>query len=221
MVTSPRRGETGSVKGETKSANFWQGKVACTTRVRKTEVRTTPVRSQQCECQQCEGVNSANETRVRMPTVRMPAVRMRQQCERRFSEPCKTVPSVETTRSRFFDKRFASFFTHLSHTRYRRLASEIPLELSTLVAVDRLTSFDSVRRRCTKALRKQQQCEESNLQRRNGQVRTLGKSPFRLLSTGPCLHCVTVHCLASSQRSVTSPRKDTTSFPLTKTDRAV
>ena len=27
MVTSPRKGETGSVKGETKSANFWQGKV--------------------------------------------------------------------------------------------------------------------------------------------------------------------------------------------------
>ena len=35
-------------------------------------------------------------------------------------------------------------------------------------------------------------------------------SPFRLLSTGPCLHCVTVHCLASSQRSVTSPRKGMT-----------
>ena len=30
-----------------------------------------------------------------------------------------------------------------------------------------------------------------------------------------------MHCLASSQRSVTSPRKDTTSFQSTKTDRAV
>ena len=35
----------------------------------------------------------------------------------------------------------------------RRLASEIPL--STLVAVDRLTSFSSIRKRCMKALRKQ------------------------------------------------------------------
>ena len=42
--------------------------------------------------------------------------------------------------------------------------------------------------------------------------------PFRHLSTGPgpCLHCVTVHCLASGQKSVTSPRKSTASFPSTK-----
>ena len=43
--------------------------------------------------------------------------------------------------------------TRLSHTRDRRLASEIPL--STFVAVDGLTSFGCARRRCSKALRKQ------------------------------------------------------------------
>ena len=68
---------------------------------------------------------------------------------------------------------------------------------------------------------KTNQWEESNPQRRNGPVRTLDGHHFRLLSTGPCLHCVTVHCLASSQRSLTSPRKGTTSFPSTKTERAV
>ena len=52
-----------------------------------------------------------------------------------------------------FSTSILSFFTLLSRTRDRRLASEIPL--STLVAVDRLTSFGSVRRRCTKAPRKQ------------------------------------------------------------------
>ena len=67
------------------------------TRVRKTTVRTTPVRSQQCECQQCERVNSANANSANATAVRMPVVRMRQQCERRFSELCKTVSSVETT----------------------------------------------------------------------------------------------------------------------------
>ena len=71
--------------------------VGIPTRVRKTTVRTTPVRSQQCECQQCERVNSANANSANATAVRMPAVRMRQQCERRFSELCKTVPSVETT----------------------------------------------------------------------------------------------------------------------------
>ena len=45
--------------------------------------------------------------------------------------------------------------------------------------------------------------------------------PFHLLSTGRCIHCVPVHCLVSSQRSMTSPRKGTTSFPSTKTERAV
>ena len=65
------------------------------------------------------------------------------------------------------------------------------------------------------------QREESNPQRRNGRVRTLGGHHFRLLSTGPCLYCVTMHCLASSQRSLTSPRKGTTWFPSTKTERAV
>ena len=78
------------------------------------------------------------------------------------------LPSVETNLiwifstsvlsffTRLSDTRAASvlsFFTHLSDTRDRRLASEIPL--STLVAVDRLTSVGSVRRRCTKTLRKQ------------------------------------------------------------------
>ena len=80
------------------------------TRVRKTTVRTTPVRSQQCECQQCERVNSANAN-----SANATAVRMRQQCERRFSEPCKTVPSVETTRSGFFDKRFVLLYPSFTH----------------------------------------------------------------------------------------------------------
>ena len=52
-----------------------------------------------------------------------------------------------------FSTGILSFFTLLSRTRDRRLGSEIPFP--TLVAVDRLTSFGSVRRRCTKALRKQ------------------------------------------------------------------
>ena len=64
------------------------------TRVRKTPVRTTPVRSQQCECQQCERVNSANANSANATAVRMSAVRMRQQCERRFSELCKTYRSL-------------------------------------------------------------------------------------------------------------------------------
>ena len=61
---------------------------------RKTTVRTTPVRSQQCECQQCERVNSANANSANATAVRMSAVRMRQQCERRFSELCKTYRSL-------------------------------------------------------------------------------------------------------------------------------
>ena len=67
------------------------------------------------------------------------------------------------------------------------------------------------------------QWEESKPQRRNWRVRTLSGHHFRLLSTGPCLHvhCCTVHCLASSQRSLTSPWKGTTSFPSTRTERAV
>ena len=99
--------------------------------------------------------------------------------------------------------------------RNRRLASEIPL--STLVAVDRLTSFGSVWRRCTKALRKQpMRGIESSGSKRTSLRKPWAAPPFRHLSTGPCLHCVTVHCLASSQRSVTSPQKGTASFPSTK-----
>ena len=75
------------------------------TRVRKTTVRTTPVRSQQCECQQCERVNSANANSANATAVRMSAVRMRQQCERRFSELCKTYWSL----SFFFCKNFCYF----------------------------------------------------------------------------------------------------------------
>ena len=97
----------------------------------------------------------------------------------------------------------------------RRLASEIPL--STLVAVDRLTSFGSVWRRCTKAPRKQpMRGMESSGSKRTSLREPWAAPPFRHLSTGPCLHCVTVHCLATSQRSVTSPRKGTASFPSTK-----
>ena len=59
----------------------------------------------------------------------------------------------ETNSIWIFSTGILSFFTLLSRTRDRRLGFEIPL--STLVAVDRLTSFDSVRRRCTKPLRKQ------------------------------------------------------------------
>ena len=87
------------------------------TRVRKTTVRTTPVRSQQCECQQCERVNSANANSANATAVRMPAVRMRQQCERRFSELCKTVPSVETTWSRFSTSFFVLLYPSFTHKR--------------------------------------------------------------------------------------------------------
>ena len=125
----------------------------------------------------------------------------------------------ETNSIWIFSTSILSFFTLLSRTRDRRLASEIPL--STLVAVDLLTSFGSVRRRCTKAPRKQPMSGiESSASKRTS------KNPgrhhhFRLLSTGPCLQCVIVHCLASSQRSSTSPRKGTTSLSSTKTERAV
>ena len=99
--------------------------------------------------------------------------------------------------------------------RNRRLESEIPL--STLVAVDRLTSFGSVWRRCTKAPRTQpMRGIESSGSKRTSLREPWAAPPFRHLSTGPCLHCITVHCLASSQRSVTSPRKGTASFPSTK-----
>ena len=119
--------------------------------------------------------NSANDTSAKptVPnansakgsTVRMPTVRMRQRCE---CQQCECDSSAKDDSPNCakpfpqlrqldldFRQAFLSFFTHLLHTRDRRLASEIPLKLSTLVAVDRLTSFDSVRRRCTKALRKQ------------------------------------------------------------------
>ena len=184
---------------------------------------------QQCERHQCEA-NSANANSAKGSTVRMPTVRMRQRCECQQCEcdssakdDCpncaKPFPQLRQL-DLDFRQAFLSFFTHLLHTRDRRLASEIPLKLSTLVAVDRLTSFDSVRRRCTKALRKQpvRRIEFSASKRTSLNP---GQHRLRLLSTGPCLRCVTVHCLASSQRSVTSPRKDTTSFQSTKTDRAV
>ena len=119
---------------------------------------------------------------------------------------------LRQTRSGFFQQAFYPQLLYLSFTHDRRLAPEIPL--SNLVAVDRLTSFGSVLRRCSKALqlRKQpMQGIESSVSRR--------APPFRLLSTGPCLHCIIVRCLASSQRSVTSPRKGTTSFPSTKTEQ--
>ena len=73
--------------------------------------------------------------------------------------------ALETNSIWNFSTSLLSFFTRLSHTRDRRLASKIPL--STLVAVDWLSSFGSVRRRCSKALRKQPM-EESKPQRRNG-----------------------------------------------------
>ena len=129
---------------------------------------------------------------------------------------------LRQTRSEFFGQAFCPSLPvwRLSHTRNRRLASEIPL--STLVAVVWLTSFGSVWRRCTKALRKQpMRGIESSGSKRTSQREPWAAPPFRLLSTGPCLHCVTVHCLASSQRPVTSPRKGTTSFPSTETEGAV
>ena len=128
---------------------------------------------------------------------------------------------LRQTLSGFFWQAFCPSLpvSRLSHTRNRRFASEIPL--STLVAVDRLTSFRSVRRRYAKALRKQpMRGIKSSGSKRTSLREPLAAPPFRLLSTGPCLHCVTVHCLASSQISVTS-RKGTTSFPSTETERAV
>ena len=66
---------------------------------------------------------------------------------------CQIQLPSETNSIWIFSTKILSFFTLLSLTRDRRLGSEIPL--STLAAVDRLTSFGSVRRRCTKVLRKQ------------------------------------------------------------------
>ena len=111
----------------------------------KPTVRMPTVRKgQQCECQQCECDSGANASSANATAVRKTILRTVQNRALSWDNLIK-----------IFDKRFLSFFTHLLHTRDRRLASEIPLKLSTLVAVDRLTSFDSVRRRCTKALRKQ------------------------------------------------------------------
>ena len=121
---------------------------------------------------------------------------------------------LRQTRPGFFSTSVLSFWvkkdrTRLSHTRDRRLASEIPL--STLVAVDGLTSFGGVRRRCSKALRKEPiRSIESSASKRTSY------NPWRhhhfhdfVFSTGPGLNCVTVRCLASCQRSATSPRKGT------------
>ena len=133
------------------------------------QTEDTSVSRQECERQQCERhqceANSANANSAKGSTVRMPTVRMRQRCE---CQQCECDSSAKDDSPNCakpfpqlrqldldFRQAFLSFFTHLLHTRDRRLASEIPLKLSTLVAVDRLTSFDSVRRRCTKALRKQ------------------------------------------------------------------
>ena len=62
---------------------------------------------------------------------------------------------LRQTRSGFFRQAFCLSYPSLilSRTRDRPSASEILL--SILVAVDRLTSFGSVQRRCTKAPRKQ------------------------------------------------------------------
>ena len=128
--------------------------------------------------------------------------------------------AFETNSIWIFSTSILSFFTLLSRTRDRRLGSEIPL--STLVASDRLTSFCSVRKRGTKALRKQPMGGiESSASKRTSW--NPGRPPFSssLDRALPSLHCITVHCLASSQRCSTSPRKGTTSFPLTKTEPAV
>ena len=105
--------------------------------------------------------NSANDTSAK-PTVRMPTVRKGQQCEcqqcewrqRCECQQCECDSSAKDDSPNCakpfpqlrqldldFRQAFLSFFTHLLHTRDRRLASEIPLKLSTLVAVDRLTFF--------------------------------------------------------------------------------
>ena len=129
-------------------------------------------------------------------------------------------PPFETNSIWIFSTSILSFFTVFSRTRDRRLASKIRLSTLQLVAVDRLTSFGSVRRRCTKAPRKQpMRGIESSASKRTSW--NPGGHHFRHLSTGPCLHCVTVHCLATRQGSLTSPRKGTTSLPSTKTERAV
>ena len=126
----------------------------------------------------------------------------------------------ETSSIRIFLTSVLSFFTRLPHTRDRRLASKLQLSIS--VAVDWLSSFGSVRKRCSNALRKQPiRGIESSTSKWTSLIEPWAVPPFRLLSAGPCLHCVTVHCLASSQRSMTSPRKGATSFPSTKTEGAV
>ena len=157
--------------------DYFTGYTGIPTRVRKTTVRTTPVRSQQCECQQCERVNSANANSANATAVRMPAVRMRQQCERRFSELCKTVPSVETTWSRFLTSVFCPslpiFYTQeIDDWRPKfRLSFRLwwPL-IDWLLS----TAFGEGARKHWE----NNQCEESNSQRRNGQVRTLGNIAF-------------------------------------------
>ena len=51
---------------------------------------------------------------------------------------------------------------------------------------------------------------------KTGDLEAWAARPFRLLSTGRSLLCVTVHCLALNQWWVTYPRKGKTSFPSTK-----
>ena len=149
------------------------------------------------------------------------------QCERltplrkTMSPNCKPCPQLRLTRSLDASTIGSSFFTHLSHTRDRRLASEIPLKLSILVDVDRLTSFDSVRRRCAEALRNRlvRGIESSSSKRT---LRTLGNIAISSShSTGPCLRSVTVHCLLNACQSSTTCSLEKTRLLVasTKTDR--
>ena len=112
----------------------------------------------------------------------------------------------------FFDKRFVLLYPSFTHKR-----STIGVQTSAFDFSGRwLTDFF---RQCSEKMleltEKNNQYEESNPQRRNGRARTLGGTAISSVAR-PCLHCVTVHCLASSQKSMTSPRKGATSFPSTK-----
>ena len=138
------------------------------------------------------------------------------------SSPTASVFScpLRQTRSEFFDKR--SVLLYPSQDFHTQEIDDWRPKFRFRLWWPLIDLLLSVWRRCTKALRKQpMRGIESSGSKRTSQREPWAAPPFRLLSTGPCLHCVIVHCLASSQRSVTSPRKCATSFPSTETERAV
>ena len=126
-------------------------------------------------------------------------------------------PGWGTTRSECFDKRSVLLYPCFTHKR-----STIGVRNSAFDFGG--TSTDFCRQFSEKAHESTEKSTNTKNQILSGETDELvpwAASLCRLLSTGPCLHRVNVHCLAGGQRSVTSPRKGVTSFPSMKTERAV